>query len=133
MRVRTSTLALFLAASCCITSPAMASIIFGNPITQTKLVSGGSVNVIGVRAFKCSGGSDWREINTILYDEGDWAGFTLPNNQSYCDMEVDIKWTLSGPVEHEPVTGFDELHTTSQGEAFEIQLDSDFTTAVLVQ
>lgn len=106
-----------------------AGVMVGNPTTKIALSAGPDVHVDGLTAYRCSGGSTWVDIDDVVSTTGDLE-LELPEGE-WCDLEVELYWTGTSPLDSVLVDGFTTYETQS-GEAIRtITLDPGPRSATL--
>jgi len=113
-----------------IAAPALGSTILGNPNSGIVLVDGGDTYVHSIVAYRCSSGSQTISVKTVLTSEDKEALFTFDQDR-FCSMDVNVKWTPGGSLQTLPVGGFTQLDIQTGAATVAIDLDASTQTATL--
>lgn len=105
-----------------------ASVLFGNPTVTLVLASGSSVEIGSVRAYTCPG-NETVAVNGTLTTTNSLSA--VLSEDTWCAMDVQVKWSGASSYEVVPVDGFTSFVTDSAEPYRTIVLDPVGETATL--
>lgn len=112
-----------------LSTPALASVILGNPTSGIQLEAGKEVTIEDVLVFGCAADFHTVAVDTTL-QTWDSVAVTLPQT-SVCGLELAVRWDPNDDVVFVPVAGFDELKVVAGAPFQGIAVDADAQSAEL--
>ena len=102
---------------------------FGNPSSHVKLVAGPATTIHSVVAHSCSGGQQTIAVGATL-SKGGSSSITFAGN-TFCAIDVKVRWTPLGALHTVPVGGFEDLVITGGSPSVSVDVDASSQTATL--